>query len=114
MEFTRYQDNFLANRENGHFYLLSLHLSGIEIYDNKKMEYITDSLNPTHLEIISEKECPNCDGFGNKDGEVCHNCKPSGDGVKTKIEVVTQFTVFGSKEKYDEAVIARGRYEGSS
>lgn len=69
--------------------------------------YKAPKLNPKYIEIIEEQECPECDGFGNKDGEICTDCKPTGVGVKTKIEVVTSWTVFNkSKKEYDEKVIS--------
>ncbi len=71
---------------------------------------VTDSLNPTHLEVITLKECSICKGMGVKpfmEGypdkpAPCNNCT---DG---KIASVTQKTLFNPDE-YDEALRREGR-----
>ena len=75
---------------------------------------ITESRNPLFLEVVEEQECPECEGKSiqplsfRKSGLLpltmgmpkCKNCT---DG---KIEVVTQFTVFGSKDEYYKGKLA--------
>ena len=84
-----------------------------DVYDeNKTSLFLNKTINPTHLEIITLKECPICGGSkivlkkthaARAHGRVveecpCENCK---DG---KIEVVTQKILF-KPEEYDEAII---------
>ncbi len=69
--------------------------------------WLIDSLNPTHLEVIELIECPECHGklTVKIDSSLvyveCKTCKAG------KIEVVTQFTVFGSKEEYDRDIVSK-------
>ncbi len=71
-------------------------------------------LHPISLEVIEEKECPECDGFGNKDGGICTNCESTGEGVKTKIEEVTSTTFFGSMKERDAEIVQKGRSQLAS
>lgn len=76
--------------------------------DNK---LVTDSLNPTHLEVITLKECPKCEGgmifhsgvklgrgFAYKGASKCKNCDSG------KIKVVTLKILF-KPDEYDEEMI---------
>ena len=103
-------------RDDGKLKLVIKQNLSIEIWDENGEPV---NLNPTHLEVIEVKECPECvEPYGHGNGfmfdlERCTNCNPEGKLSHTgKIEVVTQFTVFESKEKYDEAIYkkAEARY----
>ena len=61
--------------------------------------YKSPKLNPTHLEVIEEKECPNCVTMMRMG---CYRC------TNGKIEVVTQKVLFDPDE-YDEALRKEGQ-----
>jgi len=83
------------------WYRLFLNKLPFRIIHSDGRKDVTKSINPLYLETIEQQECPDCGGMG-------YNIEQVGDAkgslpchcTEGKIEVVTQFTVFGSKEEW--------------
>lgn len=99
--------------------LIRLWNEGIEIcYDKSiRLRNITEQLHPISLEVIEEKECPECEGLGyysdvreeDRSGNPIQEqvqCEPCyGTG---KIEEVTSTTFFGDMKERDEEIFKKG------